>query len=337
VPFTILAGATTNSIFVDGTGRVGFRTATPVLDLHANTSNTPAFRFEQNNTGGFTPQTWDMAGNEANFFVRDVTNGSRLPFRIRPGAPTSSIDISADGDVGIGTGAPTSKLHIFNNTNAAVNYLVQNPNAGTSAFTQAIVLADVASADMRSHAAARTITRWGQTLGGWSEVVHTAGNGLAVGTVASTPLILGTNSVNRIQITGTGTIRLAGFLNCNQLNTNGTGDLGCVVSSQEFKNVAGDLPPQVALANVMALRPQMGAYKATPEESEHWLIAEQAASVDPALVTHREGKPYTVKTQNVVADLIAVVQLQQRQIEEQRRVIDQQQMRLEALEKASQR
>jgi hypothetical protein len=337
VPFTILAGASTNSIFVDGTGRVGFRASTPVLDLHVNTSNSPALRLEQNNSGGFTAQTWDVAGNEANFFVRDVTGGSRLPFRIRPGAPTSSIDISAVGNVGIGTASPTSKLHISDNTNAAVNYLVQNSNTGTGAFTQAIVLADLASADMRSHAVARTITRWGQTLGGWSEVLHTAGNGLAVGTSTSTPLILGTNSVNRIQITGTGTIRLAGFLNCNQLNTNGTGDLGCVVSSQEFKNVAGDLPPQVALANVMALRPQMGAYKATPDEVEHWLIAEQAASVDPAFVTVREGKPYTIKTQNVVTDLIAVVQLQQRQIEEQRRVIEQQQTRLEALEKATAR
>ena len=69
-------------------------------------------RLEQNNAGGFTAQTWDIAGNEANFFVRDVTGGSRLPFRIRPGAPTSSIDISADGDVGIGTACRASKLHV---------------------------------------------------------------------------------------------------------------------------------------------------------------------------------------------------------------------------------
>src|SRR5262249_41727796 len=111
VPFTVTGGATTNSIFVDSTGRVGFRTSTPVLDLHVATSNTPAMRLEQNNSGGFTAQTWDVAGNEANFFVRDVTSGSRLPFRIPPGAPTSSIDISADGDVGIGTASPNGNAH----------------------------------------------------------------------------------------------------------------------------------------------------------------------------------------------------------------------------------
>jgi hypothetical protein len=112
VPFTITAGAATNSIFLDSTGRLGLRTATPVLDIHVNTSNTPAIRLEQNSSGGFTAQTWDVAGNEANFFVRDVTGGSRLPFRIRPGAPTSSIDINASGDVGIGTASPTQKLHV---------------------------------------------------------------------------------------------------------------------------------------------------------------------------------------------------------------------------------
>ena len=116
-PFSIIGGATTNSLFVSSTGRVGFRTATPVLDLHVNTTDTPALRFEQNNTGGFTAQTWDVAGNEANFFVRDVTSGSRLPFRIRPGAPTSSLDIAANGQVGMGTGTPEATLHVFGAAN----------------------------------------------------------------------------------------------------------------------------------------------------------------------------------------------------------------------------
>jgi hypothetical protein len=107
------AGATANSIRVSSNGKVGFRTATPVLDLHTHTSDTPAIRLEQNNTGGFTAQTWDVAGNEANFFVRDVTSGSRLPFRIRPGAPTSSIDISASGNVGVGTASPNLKAEVF--------------------------------------------------------------------------------------------------------------------------------------------------------------------------------------------------------------------------------
>jgi hypothetical protein len=120
---TVTAGAPANSVFVASTGRVGFRTATPVLDLHAATSNTPGIRLEQNGSGGFTPQTWDIAGNEANFFVRDVTGGSRLPLRIRPGAPTSSIDIAASGNVGVGTASPDVRLHVRHAGSGPTNIL----------------------------------------------------------------------------------------------------------------------------------------------------------------------------------------------------------------------
>ena len=116
IVFEVDAGAPANSLKVSSIGNVGIGTATPVLDVHANTTDTPAIRLEQNNSGGFTAQTWDIAGNEANFFVRDVTSGSRLPFRIRPGAPTSSIDISASGNVGILNGSPGAPLDVSGNT-----------------------------------------------------------------------------------------------------------------------------------------------------------------------------------------------------------------------------
>ncbi|WP_332687253.1 hypothetical protein, partial [Devosia sp.] len=131
VPFTVLAGAPTNSFYMASTGKVGFRTSTPVLDLHLNTGDTPAVRMEQNNSSGFSAQTWDVAGNEANFFVRDVTGGSRLPFRIRPGAPTSSIDIGATGNVGIGTAGPSASLDVAR----AGDSVVRLSNTTTTGFT----------------------------------------------------------------------------------------------------------------------------------------------------------------------------------------------------------
>ncbi|MGH6926457.1 MAG: hypothetical protein ACRED5_22240 [Propylenella sp.] len=86
--------------------------------------------------------------------------------------------------------------------------------------------------------------------------------------------------------------------------------------------VASREPPDLALANVMALRPQVGAYKDTPEEPEHWLIAEEVAEVDPALVGLKDGEPYTVKTYGVITDLVAVIQFQQRQNQAQQREIE---------------
>jgi len=102
-------------LFIASSGKVGFGTNSPGLNLHAKASDTPALRLEQDNTGGFTAQTWDIGANEANFFVRDLTGGSRLAFRIRPGAPTSSVDIAASGAVGIGTGAPAARLDVSYN------------------------------------------------------------------------------------------------------------------------------------------------------------------------------------------------------------------------------
>jgi len=139
IVFEVDAGAPANSLKVSSTGRVGLRTATPVLDLHITTSDTPAHRLEQTNAGGFTAQTWDIAGNEANFFVRDVTGGSRLPFRIRPGAPTSSVDIAATGSVGVGTASPSFALDVLqgtgNNSTGTVIRL-KGASAGTNDNTQ---------------------------------------------------------------------------------------------------------------------------------------------------------------------------------------------------------
>ena len=111
-PFTIEAGAPSNSLYVDDAGNLGLATSTPVVEIHAKDGDSPTLRLEQDGSSGFTSQTWDLASNETNFFIRDVTNGSKLPFRIRPGAPTSSLDIAADGDVGLGTENPSANLHV---------------------------------------------------------------------------------------------------------------------------------------------------------------------------------------------------------------------------------
>ena len=136
-PFTIEASARNHSLYVDDGGRIGIGTATPVVRVHQKDGNTPTLRLEQDGSSGFTPQTWDMAGNEANFFIRDVTNGSKLSFRIRPGAPESSIDIAADGDIGIGSSSPQASLHISRGANnssilldsATADWLIENKDA----------------------------------------------------------------------------------------------------------------------------------------------------------------------------------------------------------------
>jgi hypothetical protein len=294
---TLEAGAATNSIFVDSTGRVGFRTSTPVLDLHVATSNTPALRLEQNNSGGFTAQTWDIGANEANFFVRDVTGGSKLSFRIRPGAPTSSLDISANGNVGVGLSSTRSYAKLEVKTSATTGALI-----GDDGGTLGGVLLGFSGPTVQGRSGADLSANGNLAL-------NPFGGNVGIG-VASPAVLLHT----------TGGVRFAGVTNCGSgIVSSASGDLSCLASSRQFKNVAGDLPHDVALANVMALRPQTGSYKETPDVPEHWLIAEEVGAIDPALIGLADGKPYVVKTQNVLTDLIAVVQQQQREIDELKR------------------
>lgn len=290
-PFSITAGAPTSSLFVSSTGKVGLGTAAPTLNLHVNASDTPAIRLDQNAAGGFTAQTWDIAGNEANFFVRDVTGGSRLPFRIRPGAPTSSIDISATGNVGIGTASPAAKLHIV--SPSAVIRL--QGDGGKFDLT----------ADNGSN-----LFRIFDNGGNVRFAIDPTGN-IGIGTTSP-----------GAQLHTTGSVRFAGVANCAAgIVSNAAGTLSCAVSSARFKDIRGVLAAETAVANVMALQPRVGTYKETPDVPEHWLIAEDVAAVDPALVGFRDGEPYTVKTQNIVADLVAVIQEQQRRIDALERAI----------------
>lgn len=113
----IEAGAPASALVVSDSGGIGMGTSNPIVELHVANGDSPTLRLEQNGSSGFTPQTFDIASNEANFFVRDVTNGSQLPFRVIPGADTNSLVIAADNDVGIGTLTPTGRFHVRTTAN----------------------------------------------------------------------------------------------------------------------------------------------------------------------------------------------------------------------------
>ncbi|WP_203459427.1 T9SS type A sorting domain-containing protein [Lacinutrix sp. WUR7] len=117
-PFRVLAGAGNNALYIGAAGNVGLGTAAPVVELHVTDGDTPTMRLEQDGANGWTPQIWDVAGNETNFFVRDVTNGSLLPFRIQPQAATNSLYIASTGNVSLGDASPSEKLEV--NGNAAI-------------------------------------------------------------------------------------------------------------------------------------------------------------------------------------------------------------------------
>ncbi len=232
-PFTIEAGADTNSLYVDSIGRVGFRTATPVLDLHVNTGNTPALRLEQNNSSGFTAQTWDVAGNEANFFVRDVTGGSRLPLRIRPGAPSNSVDIGVDG-VAIGHTAPAATLHVQRD-DGSTQILIQN--------TEGPVMAR-RLLDMQNNGGVRMRMQDNVTGTVW-----------AYQNIGTNFMIDADAGANEFTLTTAGNLTISGILSQN--------------SDRDLKTAVKPVDPEEVLERVAALPIGTWSYKAEKEPARH--------------------------------------------------------------------
>ena len=145
-PLKIVAGARDHSVVLASNGFVGFGTATPVLNLHVKDGDTPTLRLDQDGSSGYPTYTWDVGGNETNFFVRAGVSGGQLPFRIQSGALQNSLYIATDKEIGIGTANPAASLHVFNsdgdtqilvdedNTTVAQRVLLKLENNGIPSF-----------------------------------------------------------------------------------------------------------------------------------------------------------------------------------------------------------
>lgn len=198
-PFTIEASAPTDSLYVEDGGRIGFGTNTPVVTLHAVEGNTPTLRLEQDGSSGFTPQTWDMASNEANFFIRDATNGSTLPFRIEPSAGTNSLYIDSTNDIGIGTNAPATSLHVRRTSGDAV-LRVENASATNGDHAELQLNSDAQAWSFRSNTNNGTLT-----------VIN--------GTSGLTPFVLSPVAVSNLLQVG---FNSAGAQDANNINITGS-------------------------------------------------------------------------------------------------------------------
>lgn len=301
------AGAPANSLRVSSSGNVGIGTATPVLDVHANTSDTPAIRLEQNNSGGFTAQTWDIGANEANFFVRDVTSGSRLPFRIRPGAPTSSIDIAADGDVGIGTGSPDTRLSVLGAS--ATFPTTYNPGDVATFVAPADNFTNIAL--VRGGVANPQGLHFGVNQASLFSEIQASRDGIATNTLA-----LNRQGGN----VGIGTSAPAQLLSVNGTAGKPGGGNWDVFSDERLKTVKG--PFNSGLKAVMQLQPVRYEYKPNNAlgiklEGEHVGFAAQSVQqIIPEAVTSTDNGYLMVKNDPIIWTMLNAIKEQQKEIEQ---------------------
>jgi hypothetical protein len=304
IVFEVDAGAPANSLRVSSGGKIGVRTATPVLDVHVNSTDTPALRMEQNNSGGFTAQTWDIGANEANFFVRDVTSGSRLPLRIRPGAPTSSLDISNNGNVGIGTASPGVTVDI---QAASGNGVIRvKPAANLSA--QISLLDNGGSANARG---------WGIST---NDAVYGNFKILQSNAQGGDPLA----GSARMTIDPSGNVGIGTTSPDQKLSVQGDADKSAggtswgVFSDERLKDIKGSYSR--GLSAVMGLRPVRFSYKkenalALPSGNEIIGFSAQALEkLVPEAVTKNANGYLVVHSDPILWAMLNAIQEQQREI-----------------------
>lgn len=321
-PMTIEAAAPANSLYVKSNGKIGIQQSNPGLDVHVTTGDTPAFRLEQTNAGGFTAQTWDIGANEANFFVRDLTGGSRLPFRIRPGATTSSVDISSDGDVGINTASPNAntKVDISDSTQnkARVVFSGQEFYQASNTSTDGVALLLgvnrssnrqlwIADSSLLTQNSTNRIIRFYPGLGeigalgtdgSTTKTLTLNGNGGNVGVATYSPAF-------PLQVGD------SGAADGNGAHVT-TGGVWTSASSRTFKENIEELSADEAKAAVAALKPVRYNYIREKNEQYIGFIAEEV----PELVAQTSEDRKYLNPMDIVATLTKVVQEQQKTIEE---------------------
>ena len=137
-----------------------------------------------------------IAMPDANFTIARTDTGQTFT-----GNNVNTGTFEADGHVGVGV-APdaTAGLMVLVQDDGDQSTMIKVKNANAAGTTaQAILRVENDNSTLynfQAHGSARTISRWGVTLGGWAEMlatVTTAGDGLAIGTSTARDLILGTN------------------------------------------------------------------------------------------------------------------------------------------------
>jgi hypothetical protein len=291
--FVLEAGAPDNSIYVDSHGDVGINTSTPYYELHIVDGDSPCVRLDQDGSYGWTPQKWDLCGNESNFFIRDATHASKLPFRIEPDAPTDSIFIKSNGYVGIGTGAPGYPLEV-ETTGENAGLYVQRTDGATFKLNVTTSMAQIGS---QSNHKVNFVTNNSSRM-----TLDTSGR-LGIGTTSPSHLV---------------------HLSGGAYSDGSTWQPSC---SRIYKENIIELTLDEAENALASLNPVKFNYKINKDEDYIGFIAEDV----PDLVATKERK--SVNTMDVVAVLTKVLQEQQKNIRDQQEILQEQQKTISELKK----
>ena len=316
-PFSIDTGAPYSAIKVLSSGYVGFGTSAPATELHViGDGGNAILRLE--GSGGDYGQ-W-FAGSSYTGFGLQKSGGSYTePFRVDYGAPTNSLRITSNGYIGIGTGTPAAKLHVFTPDTGGNVAIVRGGALQVSRE-------DGNSANIRFSASGKNWL--------FQNNPANATFGIRDETAGNSPLLIyGAGQAETVVIRGgkvglkvgnpSQPLQLASGAYCS------AGGVWTNASSRAFKRDITELPADEALKVCEDLKPVTFEYKANPEKKHVGFIAEDV----PDLVATQDRKG--LAAMDIVGVLTKVVQQQQEALQNQQKTITNLQHRLANLESHS--
>jgi hypothetical protein len=204
------------SMRIDSSGNVGIGTSSPATKLQV--IGTAAFG---NGVGGRLQITTesnlgyiDSLNNAATAWQPLIERGETIQFHTNTvgTTPTERLRIDSSGNVGIGISSPTSPLHVYNSANSGKLINIQNPNAGTGAYSGFDALSDTVSLSVRPYGSTfNTFAHAGIALAGaaeiWADTISGSGpQALLIGIKTAKPLIFATSETERVRIDASGNL-----------------------------------------------------------------------------------------------------------------------------------
>jgi hypothetical protein len=210
---------------------------------------------------------------------------------------SSSGNTTTTDKVGVGTTSPAELLHVFSTADA--NLLIKVENASSTGAASAAVVktfGDVASAFHASHGSGRTLSRFGVVLGGWNEFSGVTGNGMIVGTINNTPLLLGAANAEVMRLTNDGRVGIGTTTPASgvKLHVVGNAQFDGTVSGTfikaQYQDVAEWVPSKDDLepGTVVVLDPSAGNSVMASRHSYDTSVAGVVSS-QPGIVLGQEG------------------------------------------------
>jgi len=269
----------------------------PLLTLKGGLFDLYQIKFDNTGCCHPTARDWAIQVDDSNevtgdFLIRTLDFTPKIPFRIGADAPDNAFTILFNGSIGLGTLTPAVHLDVKANDAGKATERLQNSSAtgysGIEYLNQAGTVISFLGVDN-----AASTTRLNSTN--------------------SYPLVILTNSVERMRVTSGGNVGIGTASPTHPLEMASgahvtTGGVWTNASSRELKRDIHSLGTEEALSALSALEPVRFHYKSEPADEYLGFIAEDV----PDLVATADRK--TLSPMDLAAVLTKVVQEQQKAI-----------------------